>query len=57
MKKRGSMLKPIIAIIGASLLLLALYFLNKENFLYGGILGVIGILMLAGSMLPFVKSS
>lgn len=51
------MLRPIIAILGACLLVLALYFLNQEDFLYGGVLGIIGILMIAVSAFPFIKSS
>ncbi|MFH1326644.1 MAG: hypothetical protein ABIH59_00770 [archaeon] len=53
--KRGSFFKVISAIVGAVLFLAALFFLNQENVLNAAIFGVIGILLITISALPFIK--
>jgi hypothetical protein len=54
-EKRGSTFRAISALIGTVFLFIALYFLNQENFLYGGILGIIGILFITISIFPYMK--
>jgi hypothetical protein len=54
--KKGSYLKIVCAIAGSCLLLVALYFLNKKDIVYGGILAVIGILLIVISVFPLIKS-
>jgi len=54
--KKGSYFRIISSIFGSALLLIALYFLNQEKFLYGGVMGIIGILLITISTLPFIKS-
>jgi len=56
-EKRGSSFRAITALIGTILLLFALYLLNKENFLYGGAIGVIGILFITISLFPYIKAT
>ena len=55
--KRGNTFRTISAIIGSAILLAAMYLLDQENFLYGGILGVVGILLITVSIFPYIKSS
>lgn len=56
MDKRGSTIRGVFAIIGAILFLSGLYLLNEDQVLYAGITGIIGILILAIAILPFIKA-
>ena len=55
-EKRGYAIRTMFAIIGSAILLASLYMLNKENFLYGGVLGIVGILLITISIFPYIKA-
>ena len=55
--KRGNSIRVISSIAGSCLLLLGLYFLNKKDFLYGGAIGIIGILLITISIFPYIKAT
>jgi len=55
--KKGSLLRAIFAIIGSICFLTGLFFLNEDSFLNAAIFGIAGILIIAISALPFIKSS
>ena len=51
--KKGSAIRIIAAILGGTLFFTALYFLNQENFFQATVFGMIGVILIAISMLPF----
>lgn len=55
MFKRGSFLRVLSAITGSAIFLVAIYFLNKDDFLNTAIFGVIGVLLIAISAFPFIR--
>jgi len=55
--KRGSTLRAIFAVVGAIFFLIAIYFLNVNEILQAAIFGIIGILLIAITSLPLIKSS
>lgn len=51
--KKGSAIRIVAAILGGALFFTALYFLNQENIFQATIFGIVGIILITISMLPF----
>ena len=53
--KKGSALKIISSMLGVILILISVYYLINENLVYGSIFGIIGVLIVALSLMVYKK--